>query len=81
MHLIWKRYSRSGYAPTWFYALLGSGFVSITIWALAQRDWIVAAIAALMVPVTIGGSVLMRHLREASAASQRSIDQRKDDTP
>jgi hypothetical protein len=81
MHLIWKRYTRSGSAPTWFYALIGSGFVALAIWGLAQRDWIVAAIAAVMVPVTIGGSVLMRRLREASVASQRSIDARKDGTP
>jgi hypothetical protein len=81
MHLIWKRYTRSGYAPTWFYALIGSGFVSLAIWGFTQRDWAVATIAAVMVPVTIGGSVLMRRLREAAAASQRSIDARKDGTP
>lgn len=80
MHLLWKRYTRSGSAPPWFYWLIGSGFVALAIWALAQSDWIVAAIAAVMVPVTIAGSVLMRRLREASAASQRSIDARKDGT-
>jgi D-serine deaminase-like pyridoxal phosphate-dependent protein len=80
MHLIWKRYTRSGYAPPWFYWLIGAGFLALTVWALSQRDWLVAAIAAVMIPVTIAGSVLMRRLREASAASQRAIDARKDGT-
>lgn len=78
MHLIWKRYSRSGYAPAWFYALIGSGFVALTAWGIMQRDWLVAAVAAVMVPVTIVGSRLMKRLSEASAASQRAVDARKD---
>jgi hypothetical protein len=81
MHLIWKRYTRSGSAPPWFYALIGSGFIALTVWGIAQRDWLVAAIAAVMVPVTIAGSILMRRLSAAAAASQRSLDDRKDGTP
>lgn len=78
MHLLWRRYSRSGYAPPWFYALIASGFVSLTVWAVTQRDWLVAAVAVVMIAVTIAGSRLMRRLNEATAASQRSIDAGKD---
>ena len=28
MYFLWKRWSRAGYLPPWFYALLGAGFVA-----------------------------------------------------
>lgn len=78
MHLLWKRYSRSGYAPPWFYALLGAGFIALAVWALVTGDWLVAAIAIVMLPVTFGGSRVMKRLRDASEASRRTLDARKD---
>jgi hypothetical protein len=80
MHLLWKRYSRSGYAPPWFYIAVGAGFAALAVWALVQRDWLVAAIALAMIAVTVGGSRIMRRLGEASAASRRAVDaeRRKD---
>ena len=74
MHLIRRRYSRSGYAPPWFYVLMCSGFVALAIWAATQGDWIVAAIALAMIPVTIGGSRIMRRLNVASAESRLLSD-------
>jgi len=78
MHLLWKRYARSGYAPAWFYGLLGAGFVALATWALVRGDWLVAAIAAVMLPATVGGARLMRRLNEASEASRRALDGRRD---
>lgn len=73
MHLLWRRYSRSGYAPIWFYALMAIGFGALAVWAIVERDWIVLAIAIVMVPVTIGGSRIMRALGDAERASHASI--------
>lgn len=78
MHLLWKRYSRSGHAPAWFYGLVGAGFVALAAWAVVRGDWLVAAIAAVMLPVTVGGTRLMRRLSEASEASRRALDGRRD---
>jgi len=78
MHLLWKRYSRSGYAPPWFYALLSAGFIALAAWALVTGDWLVAAIAIVMLPITVGGAMLMKRLSEASEASRKALDARKD---
>jgi len=78
MHLIARRYSRSGYAPTWFYAALCIGFAAMAVWALAQRDWLVAAIAIAMVPVTIAGSRVLRRLSESARAARSAKEQQED---
>ena len=79
MQFLWKRYTRSGYASPWFYALLGSAFVSLTVLAIVRRDWLIAVLAFVMVLVTVAGSRVMRRLGEAAQASQRAIDERKDE--
>lgn len=71
MHLLWRRYARSGYAPAWLYALIGSAFVSLVAWALFERDWLVAAIAGVMVAVTAGGGVAMGRMRDAYESASR----------
>ena len=73
MHLLWKRYAGSGYAPAAFYVILAGGFVALAAWSLGQRDWLVAAIALVMIVVTLAGSRLMRRLGESAAASRREI--------
>ncbi|HZP56897.1 MAG TPA: hypothetical protein VFC53_05010 [Dehalococcoidia bacterium] len=74
MHLLWKRYTRSGYAPPWFYALAVLGFAGLTAWALVRGDWLIAAIAALMIAVTVGGARLMRRLSTAAEESRRHFE-------
>ena len=79
MHLIARRYSRSGYAPTWFYAALCIGFAAMAVWALAQHDWLVGAVAIAMVPVTLAGSRVLRRLSESARAARREMEQREDE--
>ncbi len=73
MNLLWRRYLRSGYAPSWFYVLVGVGFVAIAVWAVTQRDWIVMALALAMIPVTIGGGRVMGQLNASAAESRRVL--------
>lgn len=77
MHLLWRRYARSGYAPAWFYALIGSAFVSLVAWALLERDWLIAAIAGVMVLVTVVGGVAMGRMRDAYESSSRGEEFRR----
>jgi hypothetical protein len=79
VHLIARRYSRSGYAPAWFYAVLCIGFAAMAVWALAQRDWLVGAIAIAMVPVTIAGSRVLRRLSESARAERSATEQQEDE--
>jgi hypothetical protein len=78
MNLLWRRYTRSGYAPPWFYALMAIGFIALAGWAAVQRDWLVMALAVVMLGITVAGSRIMRRMSEAKAASQRAMDARKD---
>lgn len=77
MHLLWRRYARSGYAPAWFYALIGSAFVSLVAWALFERDWLIAAIAGVMVLVTAAGGAAMARMRDAYEPSSRGEERRR----
>lgn len=65
MHLIWRRYSRSGAAPSWFYAAMALGFAAVAIWAIVARDWLVMALALAMIGVTTIGARIMRSIRNA----------------
>src|SRR3954467_10917540 len=65
MNLLFRRYTRSGYAPPWFYAIAVVAFAGLAVWALVQMDWIVAALGLAMVPVTIAGARVMRRLTVA----------------
>jgi hypothetical protein len=77
MFFLWKRYSRSGYAPPLFYVIMAIGFVALATWALTQRDWLVAAIALAMIAVTTGGARIMRNMSRAESPSQTAIETRK----
>jgi hypothetical protein len=74
MHLLVGRYNRSGYGPPWFYGAISGGFGAMAIWAFLRTDWIVGALALVMVPVTVAGSRLMRRLAEASRASSAAVE-------
>jgi predicted lysophospholipase L1 biosynthesis ABC-type transport system permease subunit len=73
MHVMWKRYARSGYAPRWFYVLAAAAFVALAAWAMVEGDWIVAAIAAVMVVAAFAGGRVMRRLGEGLAESSRRV--------
>lgn len=69
MHLIVRRYSRSGAATTWFYALLCTGFFTMAIWGFVRQDWLAAMIALAMAPVTLaGGRAIQRVQQRAKTA-------------
>ncbi len=78
MHLLWKRYARSGHAPPWFYAVMAVGFTGLAVWGAVRQDWVVAGVAAVMIAVTVVGSRVMRRLSEAAEASQKAIDAGED---
>ena len=69
MHLIYRRYSRSGYAPSVFYIVMALGFAALAVFALVRADWLIAGIAAAMVAATAVGARVMRRLSQASAES------------
>lgn len=76
MHLIWRRYSRSGVAPLWFYAGMAVAFGALVVWATVERDWLAVVLSAVMAPVALAGSWLMRGVRDSiggASASTRAI--------
>ena len=73
MQFIWRRYSRSGYAPPLFYIAVAIGFCALGAWAIVESEWVVAAIAIVMAPATIAGSRVMRRLNEAETASRAEL--------
>jgi hypothetical protein len=75
MHLLWRRYSRSGAAPPIFYAIAGAGFVALAVWAAFKGDWLVVAIALVMIAVTGAGARFMRsHAAQIDAAGSARKD-------
>jgi len=79
VHLLWKRYSRSGYAAPWFYALMALAFAGLIALAIVMQDWLVAAVALTMVPVTAAGSRMMRRLNEAERESREARRAQEED--
>jgi hypothetical protein len=75
MHLLWRRYARSGSAPPWFYWLIGAGFTALAIFALVREDWLVAAIAGVIIAVTAAGSVMLRRMIDAGTPPGRMEDE------
>ena len=64
MHLLWKRYTRSGYAPPWFYALVALRLRRAR--RLGRRRSATGSCwrsPLVMIAVTIAGSRFMRRLR------------------
>ena len=53
MHLIWRRYSRSGYAPPLFYFGMAAGFIALAAFSSMRGSWLIAAIAIVMAGVTL----------------------------
>jgi hypothetical protein len=78
VHLIVRRYSRSGAAPLWFYFAMTAGFGVMAIWAFTQSDWLVGTVATLMVPATFAVSRLMRRFAGALRASSASFESKGD---
>ena len=77
MFFLWKRYNRSGYAPPLFYVIMVIGYVALATWAATERDWLVAAIAVAMIPVTAGGARVMRKLKEGASSSPAPTEPRE----
>lgn len=78
MHLLWRRYARAGYAPTWFYGAVAGAFAGLIVWAIVEGNWLVAALAAAMVIVTLAGARLMRRMGSSLAESRRMLEARED---
>ena len=70
MNYIYTRWSRAGYLPAWFYALLATGFVALAIFAAFQGAWLATAFAILMVGVTMAAARYMPRLARAAQQSQ-----------
>ncbi|TAK72582.1 MAG: hypothetical protein EPO22_00420 [Dehalococcoidia bacterium] len=78
MHLLWRRYSKSGAAPPWFYAAMALGFTALAVWAIVQRDWLVMALALAMIGVTAAGARIMRSVRHAGSPTATAGEARRD---
>ena len=78
MHLIWRRYSRSGAAPAWYYIAMALGFGALAVWAIVQRDWLVMALALAMIGATTVGARIMRSIRHAGSPAATAGEARRD---
>jgi hypothetical protein len=74
MHLLMRRYSRSGYASRWFLRALAAGFVALAAWAAVRGDWLVLALAIVMAAVALAAVPLARRLAEGLRESNRAVD-------
>jgi hypothetical protein len=71
MSMIWRRYVKStGYARPWFYVALALGFAVLAAWAIIERDWIVGAIAVVMVVLATIAAPISRRMARGLAASE-----------
>jgi hypothetical protein len=73
MMILWRRYARSGGAPVWLYAVMAVGFTGLAAWGAVRGDWLVAAIAAVMVPATYGAQRVMRRVRAGATAPSTNV--------
>lgn len=74
MHLLVGRYARSGYAPAWFLRALAVAFAAAAAWAVVRADWLVFALASVMVGVTLIAAPVARRLSRGLQASQREVE-------
>jgi len=74
MHLLMRRYSRSGYASRWFLWALATAFVALAVWAIVRTDWLVLALALVMTAVALAAVPVTRRLAEGLRESNRAID-------
>lgn len=70
--MLMRRLSRSSEAPAGFYVVLAIGFVALTVWAVIQGEFVIAAIAAVMIAATALGSKFVR--RAARWSAMREVD-------
>jgi hypothetical protein len=70
MHLLYRRYTRSAAAPMAFYVAFAIGFVALAVFALVRADWLIAAIAIVMIGVTAAGARFMRRVGAATAPQE-----------
>jgi hypothetical protein len=74
MHLLMRRYSRSGYASAWFLRVLVVAFVALAVAAAVAGNWLVMGLA---VCAAIGAFALIplsARLRGGLAASERKLE-------
>ena len=73
MHLLYRRYSRSGYAPQLFYIVMALGFAGLAVFSAVRGSWLIAAIAIVMCGVTVAGSQLLPRLSitDLAASSEK----------
>ena len=75
MSLIFRRYARTtGYAPSWFYVIAAIAFAALALWAITQRDWLVAALASAMITASIAVAAITRRLKTALEASRAAAE-------
>lgn len=79
LFLLWRRYSRSGPVASWFYIVMSFAFAALVVWAAIRGDWIVAALACLMISVTVGGRVAIRRFAHALDSLERRVAAEEDE--
>jgi hypothetical protein len=77
MHLLWRRYTRSNYAPPWFYWIMAGGFAALAVWSAIQTDWVVFGVALAMVPVTFAGARVLRRVAVSEEMARQEQLQRE----
>jgi uncharacterized membrane protein len=78
MHLLYRRYARSGYASPLFYILMALGFGGLAVYAAVRGDWLIAVIAALMIVAVTVGARVMRRMSDALADSSTRVEEMED---
>jgi hypothetical protein len=71
MIILMRRWSRSAYAPWWFYALMCGGFAVLAAFGVIRGDWLVVVLAAVMFVVAAAAARLMPKLARAAEESKR----------
>ncbi|MEX2226974.1 MAG: hypothetical protein WEB52_11045 [Dehalococcoidia bacterium] len=78
MHLLMRRYTRSGYASRWFLWVLAAAFVALAVWGVVRSDWLVLTLAILMAAVTLAAVPISRRLADGLRESRRALDAEKE---
>jgi hypothetical protein len=75
MHLLVRRYSRSGYASPWFLRVLAVAFAALAMYAAVSADWLVFALASVMTLATLAIVPVSRRLSAGLRESQRALEE------
>jgi hypothetical protein len=62
MYLLIRRFTRSGAAAPLFYLAMALAFAALAVFAAVRGDWLILAIALVMIGVTAAGSRVMRRM-------------------